>query len=70
MVNNSNFWEQYSKLFNCSIEELQKFTIDFFSAENIIKAEEVIDKFVDSHPLKDNDKITNLLSYLARCNHE
>lgn len=42
MVNNSNFWEQYSKLFNCSIEELQKFTIDFFSAENIIKAEEVI----------------------------
>lgn len=70
MVNNSNFWEQYSKLFNCSIEELQKFTIDFFSADNIIKAEEVIDKFVDSHPLKDNDKITDLLSYLARCNHE
>lgn len=70
MVNNSNFWEEYSKLFNCSIEELQKFTIDFFSAENILKAEEVIDKFVDSHPLKDNYKTIELLSYLARCNHE
>ena len=62
MVNNSNFWEEYSKLFNCSIEELQKFTIDFFSAENILKAEEVIDKFVDSHPVKDIDKLNDLLS--------
>lgn len=66
MVNDSNFWEKYSKLFNCSVEELQTFTLDFFSAENITKAEEVMDNFVNSHPIEDNEKLLDLISFMTR----
>lgn len=62
MVKDSTFWNEYSELFNCSVEELHKFTIDFFSAENVMKAAEVMDNFIDSHPVKDIDKLNDLLS--------
>lgn len=62
MVKDSEFWNVYSELFACTVEELQKFTIDFFSAENIMKAAEVMDNFIDSHPVKDIDKLNDLLS--------
>lgn len=62
MVKDSAFWTEYSKLFDCTVEELHKFTIDFFSAENVMKAAEVMDNFVDSHPVKDIDKLNDLLS--------
>lgn len=61
MVKDSEFWNVYSELFDCTVEELHKFTIEFFSAENIMKAAEVMDNFVDSHPVKDIDKLNDLL---------
>lgn len=62
MVKDSAFWNEYSELFDCDIEELHKFSIDFFSAENVMKAAEVMDNFIDSHPVKDIDKLNDLLS--------
>ena len=62
MVKDSAFWNEYSELFDCPVEELHKFSIDFFSAENVMKAAEVMDNFIDSHPVKDIDKLNDLLS--------
>lgn len=45
--------EEFCKVFGCSIEDLNKFCYDFFSAENIDKAIEVLESFIDTHPVVD-----------------
>lgn len=43
--------EEFSKVFGCSIEDVDKFSYDFFSAEDIDKAIEVLENFLDTHPV-------------------
>ena len=62
MVKDSAFWNEYSEVFDCSVEELHNFSMNFFSAEDAMKAAEVMDNFIDSHPVKDLDKLNDLLS--------
>lgn len=62
MVENSAFWNEYSEVFDCSVEELHNFCMNFFSAEDVMKAAEVMDNFIDLHPVKDIDKLNDLLS--------
>lgn len=45
--------EEFGKVFGCSIEDVDKFCYDFFSAEDIDKAVEVLESFVDTHPVAD-----------------
>lgn len=45
--------EDFSKVFGCSIEDVDKFCYDFFSAEDIDKAIEVLESFVDTHKVSD-----------------
>lgn len=42
--------EEFSKVFGCSIEDVDNFCYDFFSAEDIDKAIEVLESFIDTHP--------------------
>lgn len=62
MVKDSQFWNEYSEVFDCSVEELHNFSMNFFSAEDAMKAAEIMDNFIDSHPVKDIDKLNDLLS--------
>lgn len=52
--------EDFSKVFGCSIEDVDKFCYDFFSAEDIDKAIEVLESFVDTHPTTDISALRKL----------
>lgn len=52
--------EDFSKVFGCSIEDVDKFCYDFFSAEDIDKAIEVLESFVDTHPVTDISALRKL----------
>jgi hypothetical protein len=52
--------EDFSKVFGCSIEDVDKFCYDFFSAEDIDKAIEVLESFVDTHPAADISALRKL----------
>ena len=56
MVSNKEF----SKIFGCSIEDVDKFCYDFFSAEDIDKAIEVLESFIDTHPVADVEALRKL----------
>lgn len=45
--------EEFYKVFGCSIEDVDNFCYDFFSAEDIDKAIEVLESFIDTHPEAD-----------------
>ena len=52
--------EEFSKVFGCSIEDVDKFCYDFFSAEDIDKAIEVLENFIDNHPVADVSALNRL----------
>lgn len=52
--------EKFSKVFGCSVEDIDKFCYDFFSAEDIDKAIEVLECFIDTHPVADVDALRKL----------
>lgn len=52
--------EEFSKVFGCSIEDVDKFCYDFFSAEDIDKAIEVLESFVDTHQVTDISALRKL----------
>lgn len=49
MITNTEF----AKIFGCTTEEVEKFCYDFFAAKNIDKAVEILENFVDMHPVYD-----------------
>lgn len=52
--------EEFSKVFGCSIEDVDEFCYDFFSAEDIDKAIEVLESFIDTHPIADVSALRKL----------
>lgn len=52
--------EEFSKVFGCSIEDVDKFCYNFFSAESIDKAIEVLESFIDTHPVANVEALRNL----------
>ena len=52
--------EEFCKVFGCSIEDVDKFCYDFFSAEDIDKAIEVLESFVDTHPVSNVSALKKL----------
>lgn len=56
-------WDKYSEIFGCSVGELKQFSVDFFSAENLLKAAAVMDNFIDTHPIKDKNKLNEMLMF-------
>ena len=60
--------EEFYKVFGCSIEEVDKFCYNFFSAEDIDKAIEVLESFVDTHPVADINALRNI--FIKESKHE
>lgn len=58
--------EELCKAFGCSIEDVDKFSYDFFSAENIDKAIEVLEGFIDTHPVADESALRKLKAIYCR----
>lgn len=54
--------EDFSKVFGCSIEDVDKFCYDFFCAEDIDEAIEVLESFVDTHKVSDVSALRMLFS--------
>lgn len=52
--------EEFCKVFGCSIEDVDKFCYDFFSAEDIDKAIKVLEDFIDTHPIADVSALRKL----------
>jgi len=52
--------EEFCKVFGCSIEDVDKFCYDFFSAEDIDKAIKVLEGFIDTHPVADVSALRKL----------